>query len=247
MKANDCNRCEHYKELPLPMQGKACQLSRLKTACLDYKEKLSRLETAYLDGNPKHIEPQNITEGKQWQGEVAELTTIVSVTQLYSLYRANKQKCLFFAPILNEWIWKYAINTPKRIWAFLATIAVESGRLLYVEELASGAAYEGRKDLGNVCAGDGERYKGRGLIQITGRANYQKVGMALGIDCLDNPKILRELPYCVSASCWWWWANGCNEVADTCDTKAIRRRVNGGLNGYSEFLTYYERAKTIWK
>ena len=185
-----------------------------------------------------------------WLGSQSEeegQPPLVSVTDLYALYRVNKQKCLFFAPVLSEWMRVYCIDTPQRIWAFLATVGIESGRLLYVEEIASGAAYEGRKDLGNTEKGDGVRFKGRGLIQITGRTNYAEVSNALGVDFIAEPSKLRELPYCVSASCWWWYTHKLNETADTCDTKKIRRRVNGGLNGYNEFLAFYERAKTIWK
>ena len=172
---------------------------------------------------------------------------LISITELFALYRVNKTKCLYFAPILSDWMRVFDIATPSRIWAFLATIGVESGKLLYVEEIASGQAYEGRKDLGNIYAGDGVKYKGRGLIQVTGRKNYTEVSKALGVDFVENPQLLREFPYCVSGSCWWWWHNGCNQIADTEEPKAIRKRVNGGLNGYSEFCRYYERAKTIWK
>ena len=176
-----------------------------------------------------------------------ELPLLVSVTELYSLYRQNRVKCVSFAPFLSEYMRVYGISTPKRIWAFLATIGVESGSLLYVEEIASGVAYEGRKDLGNVVKGDGVRFKGRGLIQVTGRSNYAAVSEALGVDFVSNPCKLRELPYSVSGSCWWWWKNGCNEIADRGDMVAIRKRVNGGLNGYNEFVKLYKRAKEIWK
>src|SRR6478736_7421705 len=78
-----------------------------------------------------------------------------------------------FCEPINSTLPKYLINTPTRIAAFLAQIAHESGQFRYVKELASGEAYEGRKDLGNTQPGDGKKFKGRGLIQITGRNNYE--------------------------------------------------------------------------
>ena len=85
---------------------------------------------------------------------------------------------------------KYSINTPIRFAAFIAQLAHESGSFFYTEELASGAAYEGRKNLGNTVKGDGVTYKGRGFIQITGRANYTSLSKEFGVDFVKNPKLL---------------------------------------------------------
>lgn len=144
---------------------------------------------------------------------------------------------------LNNAMEEFEINTPERQAAFLAQVAHESGGFHYVRELASGKAYEGRKDLGNTRPGDGVRYKGRGLIQITGRANYGQCGEALGVDLIENPDLLEEHgPACFSAA-WFWHSRNLNKLADEGDFKAITRRINGGYNGLADRLTYYERAR----
>ncbi|MGB6104600.1 MAG: glycoside hydrolase family 19 protein, partial [Pusillimonas sp.] len=103
--------------------------------------------------------------------------------------------------------------------------------------------YEGRADLGNIERGDGSRFRGRGLIQITGRANYRSVANGLGIDCLSEPALL-EFPEDAARSAAWWWANnGCNQIADTEDFERLTRRINGGLNGYADRLARWNLAK----
>jgi putative chitinase len=150
-----------------------------------------------------------------------------------------------FHPHLVATMDEFGIDTPLRQAAFLAQLAHESGSLRYVRELASGGAYEGRADLGNTEPGDGIRYKGRGLIQITGRSNYQAVSDALGIDALNHPEVL-ELPENATRSAGWFWASRrLNELADREDFKLITKRINGGYNGYQDRLAYYERAKQV--
>ena len=117
---------------------------------------------------------------------------------------ASAKNISIYTPLLNKYMGQYGINTQARKAAFLATILYESGSLTYTEEIASGLAYEGRKDLGNIEAGDGKRYKGRGLIQITGRYNYSAASAATGIDFLKNPKLLAEPDNATRVSCWWW-------------------------------------------
>ena len=149
---------------------------------------------------------------------------------------------LFLEP-LNLAMEKYQINTPLRIAAFLAQITHESGSLNYVKELASGRAYEWRRDLGNTVSGDGPRFKGRGLIQITGRSNYKACGEALGLDLLTWPERLEEpLAACLSAA-WFWHSHGLNELADVEEFDAITKRINGGYRGKIERDTFYEANK----
>ena len=126
------------------------------------------------------------------------------------------------------------LDSSLRFIHFLAQLAHESGNFRYMEEIASGAAYEGRKDLGNTQAGDGKRYKGRGPIQLTGRANYRKYGQQLGIDFENNPEIVAIPSVGLLVACKFWFDNGLNELADKDDVLTITRRINGGLNGFDD-------------
>ena len=114
---------------------------------------------------------------------------------------SNRQKYLEW---LNYFMPIYSINDNDEIAAFIAQVGHESGQLTYSEEIASGKAYEGRKDLGNIQKGDGIRFKGRGLIQITGRFNYEKLSKYLNEDFIKNPKLLSTPKYAVASACWFW-------------------------------------------
>ena len=122
---------------------------------------------------------------------------------------ANRQKYIEW---LNYFMPKCGIDSDKEVAAFIAQIGHESGQLRYVEELASGKAYEGRKDLGNTQVGDGVRFKGRGLIQITGRANYTQLSKDLGEDFIKHPELLSTPKYAVQSACWFWNKNKLNDL-----------------------------------
>jgi putative chitinase len=140
------------------------------------------------------------------------------------------------------------INTPLRQAHFLAQLGHESGSLRYTAELASGAAYEGRTDLGNTQAGDGPRFKGRGLIQITGRTNYTAYGKDRGQDCTTglNPNLLATNPN-MAADCsgWFWATRHLNELADKDDLLTITKRINGGTNGLDDRARRLKLAKCL--
>ena len=169
-----------------------------------------------------------------------------AVPQTYWLRAAE------FVSVFNEWQDKFEINTPVRVAHFLAQVFHESGCLNYVEEIASGAQYEGRKDLGNTQPGDGRKYKGRGVIQVTGRANYkayQNSGFCVG-DLMSHPEWLAKSPGHTKSAMWFWWKNGLNRLADQDNgqnaaevCKRITRKVNGGYNGLSQRLFYMRRFK----
>lgn len=160
---------------------------------------------------------------------------------------AGPKAGVFFGP-LNEAMARYEINTPARQAAFLAQIAHESGSFKYVREIASGKAYEGRKDLGNTQPGDGVRFKGRGLIQITGRANYRECSIALFGDpsiLIDHPEMLETVTCACDSAAWFWSSRKLNELADVGSFRAITRAINGGYNGWPERLALYETAKEV--
>ncbi|NOX42628.1 MAG: chitinase [Gammaproteobacteria bacterium] len=151
-----------------------------------------------------------------------------------------------YLPLFTTMLPKYAINTPLRTAHFLAQVGHESLSLLYTQELASGAAYEGRKDLGNIQKGDGVRFKGRGLIQLTGRDNYSQYGKYASMDLLKtgNEQIIASTPkYALDVSLWFWKNKKLNTYADDDNLRAITRRVNGGYNGLTDRQDYLERAK----
>jgi putative chitinase len=140
---------------------------------------------------------------------------------------------------------RYAIDTPLRIAHFLAQIAHESDGFCTTEEYADGRAYEGRRDLGNVQPGDGPRYKGRGLIQLTGRMNYALTGKELGLDLVGAPLSVNDPITYLLVSCVFWTRLKINRACDTDDLYEVTRLVNGGLNGLDSRLAYLTRAKAL--
>lgn len=154
-----------------------------------------------------------------------------------------------FVDHLNSAMAEFEINNPLREAAFLAQVAHESGELRYVRELASGEAYEGRASLGNTEPGDGVRYRGRGLIQITGRANYRACSEALFGDpelLLDYPERLEPPGPASLSAAWFWSSRGLNPLADRGDFLRITKVINGGTTHYKERVAYYERAKKLF-
>ena len=151
-----------------------------------------------------------------------------------------------YGPTLLATALKYQIKTPLRLAHWLAQLLHESGSLKYTEELASGAAYENRRDLGNTQRGDGRRYKGRGLPQITGRYNYNRYGKFIGEDFLSHPERLAKLPYSVDCA-GWFWVHGThqdlNKIADKDNVVLITRLINGGQNGLASRKKHLRRAK----
>lgn len=172
---------------------------------------------------------------------------MISVNELRRImpYVLNENLEKYHEPLVDA-MREFEIDSPPRIAAFLAQVGHESGSLRYVKELDTGEAYEGRKDLGNTEPGDGVRYKGRGLLQVTGRAAYALCGDALGLDLVGSPEILEQpVPACRSAGWVWTGFKKLNAFADKGDFLTITKRINGGTNGWKDRIAYYERAKEV--
>jgi putative chitinase len=171
----------------------------------------------------------------------------MDIQQLMACTGANETRATNFADIISGAMDEFEINTTNRQAAFLAQIGHESGGLHYTTEIwgptPAQSRYEGRADLGNTEPGDGVKYKGRGLIQTTGRNNYQLTGDALGVDLIGNPTLLAEPELAARSAAWFWKEHGLNELADAGKFETITRRINGGVNGLNERLKLYESAK----
>ena len=173
----------------------------------------------------------------------------ITAQQLLLIFPDAGAKAGVFAPALNTAMGKFGIVTPARMAAFIAQIGHESGQLRYVREIwgptKQQAGYEGRKDLGNTVQGDGSKFRGRGLIQVTGRANYAACGEALGLDLLKHPELLEEPQHAAMSAAWFWHRAGLNTLADAGSFDKITRRINGGQNGAANRRALYAKALTV--
>lgn len=146
----------------------------------------------------------------------------------------------------NQVLVKYQINTPLRIAHFIAQVAHESDSFNAMEEYASGEDYEGwAEELGNTEPGDGKRFKGRGLMQLTGRANYQQFSDAMGINFIAKPELVAQDPHAVIVAGWYWDTRKVNAPADQDDLVEVTLLINGGDNGLEDRRDYLQAAKRI--
>jgi len=173
----------------------------------------------------------------------------ITQQQLLQILPNARTQAGVFVSALNTAMQHYQIVGAKRAAAFLAQIGHESGQLRYVREIwgptASQRGYEGREDLGNTVPGDGRKYCGRGLIQITGRANYARCGEALGLDLISHPELLELPQHAAMSAAWFWKQKGLNDLADRDEFNTITRRVNGGLNGLADRLALWKKAREV--
>lgn len=162
--------------------------------------------------------------------------------------KASALNCAKYAGPLTDAMAEWAITTQQRQAAFLAQLAHESGSLRYVRELADGSAYEWRESLGNVKPGDGPRFKGRGLIQITGRANYIAAGAALHLDLIAQPALLEEPRNAARSAGFFWTTHNLNALADENTEesfRAITKIINGGYNGIEDRLANWHHIRSV--
>ena len=179
----------------------------------------------------------------------------ISEHQLQQIYPYARRQAGIFLPALNDAMGRRQINTAQRQAAFLAQVGHESGQLRYVREVGNDhllKRYEKgalARQLGNdiEVPGDGPRYRGRGLLQVTGRTNYLNCSMALFGDrrLLKTPELLEQTHWAAESAAWYWWSKGLNALADRDDFITITRRINGGLNGLQERVELWERARAV--
>lgn len=198
---------------------------------------------AWLSGAPGSSQPAPA-------GDVeppAPMPPWLSLEQFRKATGLSSVKAQNWYPHVMQACLAFGIITPARIAAFLAQVGHESGGFVYTREIwgptVAQQRYEGRADLGNWEPGDGSRYRGRGLIQITGRANYQAVSDGLDVDFVGNPTLLEQPEYAAMSAAWWWANNDCNDLADAGDFQRLTRRINGGLNGYADREARWRLAK----
>ncbi|MGY2200009.1 glycoside hydrolase family 19 protein [Pseudomonas gingeri] len=179
----------------------------------------------------------------------------ITEQQLLQIMPNAGPKAGVFVPALNTAMSRHSINTPKRIAAFLAQIGHESAQLRYVRELGSDQ-YLSKYDTGALALrlgntpdadGDGQRYRGRGLIQITGRSNYRQCSLALFGDerLLQQPELLEQPQWAAESAAWFWEQQGLNALADADQFNSITRKINGGLNGLEDRLQLWVRARAV--
>lgn len=178
----------------------------------------------------------------------------LTLDQLTGVFRSlSREAYAAYLPPLNRAMQEFSISTPIRIAHFLGQLGEESGGLQWMEEIwgptPAQRGYEGRADLGNVQAGDGYRYRGRGPIQLTGRSNYRVVGAALGIDLEGDPDRASAPDVAFRIAARFWGSRDLNYYADQGDAgwQEICRRVNGAYppNGEAGRWAYYTRAKSV--
>lgn len=179
----------------------------------------------------------------------------ITEKQLLQILPNAGAKAGIFIPGLNATMGKYAIVTRLRMAAFIAQLGHESGQLRYARELGSDA-YLAKYDTGRLAQrlgntpeadGDGQRYRGRGLIQVTGRANYEACSEALFGDSrlLNTPELLEQPVYAALSAGWYWQRAGLNTLADKGDILTITKRINGGTNGLDDRTALYKRALEV--
>jgi len=180
---------------------------------------------------------------------------MLTETQLLQILPNARPVAGVFLSALNATLPRWEIDNPKRVAAFIAQVGHESGQFRYVKELGN-ERYLARYDTGSLALrlgktpqadGDGQLYCGRGLIQVTGRNNYQACSRALFGDerLLAQPQLLEQPRWACESAAWFWHSRGLNTLADRGEFNRITRHINGGLNGLEDRLKLWARAREV--
>ena len=177
----------------------------------------------------------------------------ISKQQLLRILPNAGQSAGVFIAVLNTAMVRYQIVGTLRQAAFIAQVGHESGQFRYVRELG-GDQYLSKYDTGSLAKrlgnteeadGDGQKYRGRGLIQITGRANYMACGEGLGLDLIKQPELLEKPQHACMSAAWFWATKGLNTLADAGQFDKITQRINGGQNGAADRQALYAQALKV--
>lgn len=179
----------------------------------------------------------------------------ITEQQLLHIMPNARRSAGVFVPAINAAAKRWQFDRPVRMAAFLAQIGHETCQLQFTRELG-GNAYLAKYDTGNLAKqlgntpeadGDGQLYRGRGLIQITGRYNYLKCSAALFGDdrLLREPQLLEQPEWAAQSAGWYWWVKELNTLADQGQFNAITRKINGGQNGQKERRALWALAREV--
>ena len=177
-----------------------------------------------------------------------DATILTKLAPHYTGARAERQatNIRLAGPFFPAALARHDISNLLRKAHFLAQVCEESWGFSDMKEEGSGEEYEGRRNLGNTSPGDGPRYKGRGFIQLTGRANYRAYGKTLGLDLLRHPELAEDPRNAVESACEYWTKRQLNPLADKDDLKTITRRINGRhMRGLAKRAAYLVQAKGL--
>ena len=206
---------------------------------------------------PDRLNPEVMLAGARWPGDVPAPAPVggLDAAALAQVMGSMVARAASLLPHYIGAMHAAEINTAKRASMWAAQLGHESVGLVYMEEIASGAAYEGRRDLGNTQPGDGVRYKGRGPIQLTGRNNYgafsrwahSKGFVNSPTHFVDNPQEVSQPKWGFLAASYYWTVARpqINGLADKGDLEGVTRAINGGLNGLADRRARYTRALAL--
>lgn len=223
----------------------------------------STLERFWVDGGEESgwavfVDPATPNAGNQTEKPTVlqvppKSDAIAKAVRAMAHPQLPEQEIIDLIAACNEWLPKFGVTTRERIIHFFAQCAHESAGFYWLEEQGDNAYftenYEGRDDLGNTQPGDGAKFSGHGLIQVTGRNNHTNVAKKTGIDCVNNPKLLAKYPGALAGSLVWWQDNDMNSLCDNglddADVTAVTKRINGGTNGLNDRLNRTDQLKLI--